>query len=117
MAKIGQEKVGPKVLPVLSLHERWPGEVVATDLFGPLPQTARGATTTLVFVDHFTKRADLSALRKAEVTDVIAYLRDKWVPQQRTSMASVSDSGPQSVCRRVALILWECGDKKKCGTM
>ena len=45
---------GPKKIPLRSLPRGWPGEVVAMDLFGPLPRTNRGSTIILVLIDHFT---------------------------------------------------------------
>ena len=46
---------GPLETAMRTLPRGWPGEVVAMDLFGPLPRTARGATVILVLMDHFTR--------------------------------------------------------------
>lgn len=45
------------------------------------PRRARGATTVLVFIGHSTRWVELPALRRVDVTDVVACLLDKRVPQ------------------------------------
>ena len=80
-----------------TLPRGWPGEVVAMDLFGPLPRTARGATVILVMMDHFTRWAEPVALRKAEVSDVVACLLEVWVPRHGVPAILLSDNGPQFV--------------------
>ena len=45
---------------------RWLGgefELVTSDLMGPLPKTARDKLYILVFVDHFTKWAEIIAIK------------------------------------------------------
>ena len=78
-----------------TLPKGWPGEVVAMDLFGPLPRTARGATIILVMMDHFTRWAEPVALRKAEVSDVVACLLEVWMPRHGVPAVLLSDNGPQ----------------------
>ena len=72
-------KGGPKKIPLRSLPRGWPGEVVAMDLFRPLPETNRDATIILVLIDRFTTWAELIALKRAEAPGVVACLRDIWV--------------------------------------
>ena len=84
-------------IPLRSLRRGWPGEVVAMDLFGPLPKTNRGATIILVLTDHFTRWAEPIALKRAEVPDVVACLRDIWMPRHGVPAVLLSDNGPQFV--------------------
>ena len=88
---------GPREIPMRTLPRGWPGEVVAMDLFGPLPRTARGATVILVMIDHFTRWAEPVALRKAEVSDVVACLLEVWMPRHGVPAILLSDNGPQFV--------------------
>ena len=88
---------GPREIPMRTLPRGWPGEVVAMDLFGPLPRTARGATVILVLIDHFTRWAEPVALRKAEVSDVVACLLEVWMPRHGVPAVLLSDNGPQFV--------------------
>ena len=90
-------KGGPREIPMRTLPRGWPGEVVAMDLFGPLPRTARGATVILVMMDHFTRWAEPVALRKAEVADVVACLVEVWMPRHGVPAILLSDNGPQFV--------------------
>ena len=90
-------KSGPKKLPLCSLPRGWPGEVLAMDLFGPLPKTPRGSTVILVFIDHFTRWVEPVALKKAEVSDVVSCLRDVWMPKHGVPAVLLSDNGPQFV--------------------
>lgn len=46
------------------------------DLFGPLPKTKAGNIFILVLLGHFSRWAELIALKKAEVADVVIALRD-----------------------------------------
>lgn len=57
-----------------SLSREWPGEVVAMDLFGLLPKTKARNVFVLVLIDHFSRWAELTALKKAEVSDIVLAL-------------------------------------------
>ena len=67
------------------------------DLFGPLPKTDRGATIILVLIDHFTRWAEPIAVKRAEVPDVVACLRDIWTRRHGVRAVLLSDNGPQFV--------------------
>ena len=90
-------KGGPKKIPLRLLPRGWSGDVAAMDLFGPLPKTNRGATIILVLIDPFTKWVGPIVLKRAEVPDVIARLRDIWMPRRGVPAVLLSDNGPQLV--------------------
>ena len=90
-------KGGPRKIPLGSLRRGWPGEVVAMDLFGPLPKTSRNATIILMLIDHFTRWAEPIALKRAQVPNVVACLRDIWMPRQGVPAVLLSDNGTQFV--------------------
>lgn len=86
-------KGGPKKLPLKSIPKGWPGEIVAMDMFGPLPRTSRGATIILVFIDHFTRWVELIPLKNSAARDVVAALRDVWMPKHGVPVRLLSDNG------------------------
>ncbi|CAB1107844.1 unnamed protein product [Ectocarpus sp. CCAP 1310/34] len=47
---------------------RGSGTVVGVDFFGPLPVTAKGNSYILLFIDRFSRRADMFAVTAAEFT-------------------------------------------------
>ena len=67
------------------------------DLFGPLPKTSRNATIILMLIDHFTRWAEPIALKRAQVPNVVACLRDIWMPRQGVPAVLLSDNGTQFV--------------------
>lgn len=54
----------------------WPAEVVAMDLLGPLPKTKADNVSLVALVNYISRWAKLTALRKAEISDVVSVLRD-----------------------------------------
>ena len=82
------------------------------DLFGPLPKTNRGATIILVLIDHFTRWAEPIALRRAEVSDVVAALRDVWMPKHGVPATLLSDNGRQFVASVVREFCENVGIRK-----
>lgn len=99
-------------LPKGILPKGWPGEIVAMDLFGPLPTTVRGYTVVLVIIDHFSRWVELAPLRKAEAADVAAILRDRWVPQHGVPQVLLSDNGPQFVSEVIRSFCTSIGARK-----
>lgn len=88
---------GPRHIPLKSLPKGWVGEIVAMDLFGPLPKTPRGNTIILVLIDHFSRWAEAVPLKRAEVSDIVWALREVWMPRHGVPAVLLSDNGPQFV--------------------
>ena len=54
-----QNKDRGRNIPTRNLPRGWPGEVVAMDLFGPLPKTKEGNVFILVLIGHFSRWVEL----------------------------------------------------------
>ncbi|PHJ23293.1 retrovirus-related pol polyprotein from transposon [Cystoisospora suis] len=107
-----QAKDGARNIPGRTLPKGWPGEVIAMDLFGPLPLSRKGFLLILVIIDHFSRWVDLTALRKAEAADVVEVLRNKWIPQHGVPRLILSDNGPQFVADVVQRLCRGIGARK-----
>ena len=107
-----QGKGGPRHIPGNVLPKGWSGEVVAMDLFGPLPTTARGNTIILVIIDRFTRWAELIPLRRSTAENLVACLRDIWLPQLGAPGVLLSDNGPQFASEVLRLFCNNVGIRK-----
>lgn len=65
-----------KKIPLGTLPRGWPGEIVASDLFGPLPRTKNGNVFILVNIVHYSIWVKIIALKKAGVSKIVLALRD-----------------------------------------
>ena len=86
-------KGGPRSLPLKSIPKGWPGEVLAMDLFGPLPLTKKGNQYVLVLIDHFSRYVELVALKHSNAAGVVDALRDVWMPKHGVPVRLLSDNG------------------------
>lgn len=107
-----QAKDGARMLPYRTLPRGWPGEVIAMDLFGPLPVTRTGFSLILVIVDHFSRWVDLTALRRAEALDVVNILKERWIPQHGVPRLILSDNGPQFIAEILERLCKSIGARK-----
>ena len=74
-----------------------PFQVVASDIFGPLPTTLRGNRFVLVFIDHFTKWPVIIPASTITAEHFVRYFHDYWVTQFGCPMRLMTDGGPQFV--------------------
>nr|CAH7758418.1 unnamed protein product [Callosobruchus chinensis] len=81
--------------PLHSVIPRRPGELVCTDLFGPLPVSRGGTTYILVFVDAFTKYVKIYALKRATTKVILKRLLKDYVPEVQKPTCILSDNGTQ----------------------
>nr|CAH7759635.1 unnamed protein product [Callosobruchus chinensis] len=72
-----------------------PGELVCSDLIGPLPSSREGATYALVFVDAFSKHTKIYALKRATSKAILAKLVSDYIPNIQRPKAILSDNGTQ----------------------
>ena len=66
-------------------------------LLRPLPVTSRGNTYILLFIDHFRRRADMSAVTAAELTAEAKanVLINRYIPVRGCPCSILSDNGLQ----------------------
>lgn len=81
----------------LALPIGTPFEVVAMDIFGPLPRTSSGSRHILVLIDHHTRWVELVALAEPTATAVAEALFTRWISRWGVMRALLSDNGPQFV--------------------
>nr|CAH7717819.1 unnamed protein product [Callosobruchus chinensis] len=81
--------------PSHSVIPRRPGELVCTDLIGPLPVSRGGTTYILVFVDAFTKYVKIYALKRATTKVILKRLLKDYVPEVQKPTCILSDNGTQ----------------------
>nr|CAH7743751.1 unnamed protein product [Callosobruchus chinensis] len=81
--------------PLHSVLPRRPGELVCTDLIGPLPVSRGGTTYILVFVDAFTKYVKIYALKRATTKAILKRLLKDYVPEVQKPTCILSDNGTQ----------------------
>lgn len=72
-----------------------PNDIVAVDIFGPLPRSAGGVTNVLVVLNVFTKYVKLYALRKATARAVFRRIKDNYFVQMGKPKRILSDHGTQ----------------------
>nr|CAI5856869.1 unnamed protein product [Callosobruchus analis] len=81
--------------PLHSVIPCRPGELVCTDLIGPLPVSRGGTTYILVFVDAFTKYVKIYALKRATTKAILNRLLKDYVPEVQKPTCILSDNGTQ----------------------
>jgi len=79
----------------LSLPVGTPFEVVAMDIFGPLPKTRRSNTHILVMVDHHTRWVECHAMTEPTARKVSEVLFQKWISRWGVMRVLLTDNGPQ----------------------
>ena len=84
-------------VPLGKLPIGWPGDILAMDIFGPLPTARSGARYVLVCIDHFSRWVELAALSQVREDEVMAFLRDAWIPHHGVSRVVLSDNRPQFI--------------------
>ena len=74
-----------------------PGIGFSVDYFGPLPVTPRGNTYILLFIDRFSRRADMYAVTAAEFTaeGTANILIKRYTPLWGCPCSILSDNGLQ----------------------
>ncbi|KAL8440062.1 hypothetical protein Efla_004046 [Eimeria flavescens] len=77
----------------------WPGDRLALGLFGPLPTARSGAKYILVGIEHYSRWVELKALQQIADEEVLAFLRDVWIPHHGVPRMVLSANGPQSYPR------------------
>ena len=85
-----------------------PGVAVRVDYFGPLPTTARGNSYILLFMDRFSRRADMFAVTTAEFAAEGSpnILVNRFIPLWGCPSTLLSDNEPQS-CARLATTVYK----------
>ena len=78
----------------LKLPVGTPFEIVAMDIFGPLPMTARKFEYVLVLVDHHTRWCELVPLRQTTAEVIAVALHTYWMSRYGVPRAILSDNGP-----------------------
>nr|CAI5868788.1 unnamed protein product [Callosobruchus analis] len=92
------QKVKPSNISKGLLHSvlpTCPGELVCTDLIGPLPPSRGGTTYALVFVDAFSKHTKIYALKRATCKAILTKLVFDYIPNIQRPKAILSDNGTQ----------------------
>nr|CAH7765636.1 unnamed protein product [Callosobruchus chinensis] len=92
------QKVKPSNMSKGLLHSvlpTCPGELVCSDLIGPLPPSRGAATYALVFVDAFSKHTKIYALKRATSKAILAKLVSDYIPNIQRPKAILSDNGTQ----------------------
>lgn len=99
-----QTREGAQKLPCQALPRGWPGEVIAMDLFGPLPITRRRFSRILVIFDPYPgdcrplqQVGRQTALKRAETPDVADISAEEWILRLGVPRLPVGDSGPHFI--------------------
>ena len=74
-----------------------PFQIVASDIFGPLPPTVRGNRFVLVFIDHFTKWPVLIPAATITAEHFVKYFHDYWITSFGCPSRLLTDGGPQFI--------------------
>lgn len=72
-----------------------PGDLVCTDLIGPLPASRGGVTQLLVLVDAFSKYVKLYALKRATARAIVNKILSDYIPNVQKPKCILSDNGTQ----------------------
>jgi len=79
----------------LSMPVGTPFEVVAMDIFGPLPKTRRNNTHILVLIDHHTRWIECQAMTEPTARKVAEILFQRWISRWGVMRVLLTDNGPQ----------------------
>eukprot|EP00923_Selenidium_pygospionis_P046542 GHVN01080414.1.p1 GENE.GHVN01080414.1~~GHVN01080414.1.p1 ORF type:complete len:158 (+),score=1.19 GHVN01080414.1:495-968(+) len=58
-----------------------PFEILALDIFGPVPATRRGNKYVVVFIDHFSKWVELAPAKEITTKEIAKLLQDLIIPR------------------------------------
>ena len=83
--------------PRAKLPKGKPFQVVASDIYGPLPLTSKGNRFILVFIDHFTKWPVLIPARQITAEVFVQLFHDKWITYFECPKRLLTDGGPQFI--------------------
>lgn len=81
--------------PMKSILPEGPGEIIAVDLYGPIPKGKFGNRYLFVIVDIFSKHAQIYPLRKANAQSCVRSIKLKYIPLCGTPKKVLSDNGRQ----------------------
>ena len=93
-AQKGPQQAGMRA-PLQPMQAGYPFEMLALDLVGPLPATARGNKYLLVVIDYFTRWVDAYALPDTSAITVSRALVERWICQFGAPDRLHSDQGSQ----------------------
>nr|CAI5835656.1 unnamed protein product [Callosobruchus analis] len=99
--------------PMHSVVVQKPGDLVCTDLIGPLPVSRGGASFILVFVDAFSRFVKLYAIKRATTKTIIRRLVDHYIPNVQKPACILSDNGTQYTSKAWTTTLTNLGIKCK----
>ncbi|KAL8455871.1 hypothetical protein Emag_000301 [Eimeria magna] len=85
----------PRKWKWLDLPIGTPFELIAIDLFGPVPVTRRGNNHVFVIIDLHTRWVELVPLPNPTAAQVAQALFNKWISRWRVPRALLPDNGPQ----------------------
>ena len=109
------------------LTVRWPiismplpegsGVAVSVDYFGPLPVTPRGNTYILLFIDRFSRRADMLPVTAAEFTaeGLANIMVNHYIPLWGCPRTILSDDGLQ-FCSKLSQVVYQLLGVRKLAT-
>ena len=104
--------------PILSLPlPSGPGVSVGVDYSGPLPTTPRGNTYILLFMDRFSRRADMYAVTATEFTaegtaDIFV---NRYITLWGCPLSLLSDNGMR-LCSKLAMVVYKLLGVRKVAT-
>lgn len=96
--------------PILATHA---GELVAIDLYGPLPQSRGGVCYILVCLDVFTKFVALYPLKRATTISILNRLINNYIPSVIKPAVILCDHGSQFTSRSWYKTLTENGIRNR----
>lgn len=108
VCQITKQKPCKFVGPLQAIIPSKPGDLVATDVLGPLIRSMYGYTCILVVVDVFSKFTKLYGLRRATSTTYINKIR-QYVEKYGRPDKILSDNGPQFSSRKWKKEMLELG--------
>ena len=88
------------LIPIITVR---PGQLLTTDIAGPLTKTARGNTHAIVVIDHFTKFVSIYALRDIKAATVADVLVDHMM-HFGLAESILSDQGTQYQSQLLELV-------------
>lgn len=83
-----------------SILPEGPNELLAVDIYGPLPRSIGGTTYLFVALDVFSKYVALYALKQANTRTILKKLEDHYFPNIGKPTRILSDQGTQFTSRK-----------------